>query len=221
MAIQDLPGVGRSTAAAIAAFCFGERAAILDGNVKRVLARQFDLSDEDQLWAKADSLLPRKDIGKYTQALMDLGATLCVRKNPRCGECPVRASCIARKQGRVDELPAPRARKPTPLRRATWYVYRSNGQVLLERRPGRGLWGGLWTFPEAPLYRGGKPRVLPPFEHGFTHFRLRVRPVLVEMKKIRPGDEAKGRLWIDVATARAAAVPTPVRALLACLPKAR
>jgi len=219
--IKEIPGVGRSTAAAIAVFAFGKRAAILDGNVKRVLARQFDISKEDDLWAKAERLLPRKNIERYTQALMDLGATLCVRKNPRCGECPVRAGCVARKQGRVDELPAPRARKATPLRRATWYVYRNNGQVLLERRPAHGLWGGLWTFPEAPLYRAGKPRALPAFEHGFTHFRLRIKPFLYEIKNKESRTAVPGRLWIDLETARAAAVPTPVRTLLASLPAAR
>ena len=219
-AIQDLPGVGRSTAAAIAAFAFGRREAILDGNVKRVLARRFGISGTRELWAKAEELLPETSIATYTQALMDLGATVCVRKNPRCAACPVRKDCVARTQDRIAELPPPRKKKILPLRKATWYVFRCNGQVLLERRPGRGLWGGLWTFPEAPLTRAGKPRPLPAFEHGFTHFRLRVRPVLFELKHSRIGDETKGRLWIDVETARAAAVPTPVRTLLASLPKA-
>jgi A/G-specific adenine glycosylase len=219
-AIQDLPGVGRSTAAAIAAFAFGRREAILDGNVKRVLARRFGISGSRELWAKAEELLPETSIAIYTQALMDLGATVCVRRNPRCAACPVRKDCVARTENRIAELPPPRKKKILPLRKATWYVFRRNGQVLLERRPGRGLWGGLWTFPEAPLTRAGKPRPLPVFEHGFTHFRLRVRPVLFELKNSRTGDDAKGRLWIDVETARAAAVPAPVRTLLACLPEA-
>src|SRR5688572_31494471 len=110
-AIGELPGVGRSTAAAIAAFAFGERAAILDGNVKRVLSRCFAVEEERRLWPLAESLLPRKGMETYTQALMDLGATVCTRTKPRCERCPVRNACAARKEGRISELPAPRARK--------------------------------------------------------------------------------------------------------------
>jgi len=212
--IQGLPGVGRSTAAAIAVFAFGKRAAILDGNVKRVLARQFDLSEESQLWKKAESLLPKKSIEAYTQALMDLGATVCVRKQPRCERCPVRAACVARKEDRIAELPAPRPKKVIPLIKTTWYIFLRGAEVLLERRPGKGVWGGLWTFPETRLYRTAKPRVLPTIEHGFTHFRLRVRPLLCELKKKQPGTAAPGCLWIDVADAVAAAVPTPVKRVL-------
>jgi A/G-specific adenine glycosylase len=219
--IQELPGVGQSTAAAIAAFAFGRRAAILDGNVKRVLARQFSISSEKDLWEKAEELLPTRNIEAYTQALMDLGATVCVRRNPRCGACPVRVGCVARKEGRIDELPARKAKKALPQRMATWYVFRLNGQVLLERRPGKGIWGGLWTFPETPLYRGGKPRPLPQIEHGFTHFRLRVQPLLCELRGKAARTEPPGRLWIDVDQAMNAAVPAPVRALLESISAAR
>jgi A/G-specific adenine glycosylase len=219
--IQELPGVGQSTAAAIAAFAFGRRAAILDGNVKRVLARQFLIASEKDLWEKAEELLPTRNIEAYTQALMDLGATVCVRRNPRCGACPVRAGCVARKEGRIDELPARKAKKALPQRRSTWYVFRLNGQVLLERRPGKGIWGGLWTFPETPLYRSGKPRRLPTIEHGFTHFRLRVQPLLCELRGKAARAEPPGRLWIDVDQAVNAAVPAPVRALLESISAAR
>jgi A/G-specific adenine glycosylase len=202
--IQNLPGVGRSTAAAIAAFAFGERAAILDGNVKRVLARCFG-HEKDQ-WALADRLLPKRDIETYTQALMDLGATVCTR-TPSCDGCPVKARCVARKTGRIDELPAPRPRKPLPLRRVSWFVYRHQGKVLLERRPSPGIWGGLWCFPEKPLLKGTTTR-LAPIEHGFTHFRLRIQPLLREARAEGAG------LWIDLDDALRAAVPTPVKNLL-------
>src|SRR6185295_2361299 len=130
------------------------------GNVKRVLARQFDLTEESQLWKKAERLLPAKNIEAYTQALMDLGATVCTRTKPRCAVFPVRTGCVARKEDRIGELPAPRKKMILPVRRATWYVYRKNGEVLLERRPGKGIWGGLWTFPETRHFRAAKLRTL-------------------------------------------------------------
>lgn len=229
-AIAELPGVGRSTAAAIAAFAFGARAAILDGNVKRVLARCFALDgDEKALWRLAERLLPHKGIEAYTQALMDLGATVCVRRNPRCEACPVTRQCIARKQDRVHELPAARRRKPLPQKSVTWLVLRHEGEVLLEKRPAPGIWGGLWSFPEAPARNmesycrtslGCEIRTmkkLEPLEHGFTHFRLRIRPLLCEVARKAPRTESPGRVWIDLADAAGAAVPTPVRKLLARL----
>ena len=220
--IRRLPGVGRSTAAAIAVFAHGERAAILDGNVKRVLARYCAIEGwpgekavEAKLWQRAAELLPKSDIETYTQALMDLGATLCTRAQPRCDACPVAPSCQARKRGRVARIPAARPRKPLPLKEAKWLVLRDGGRVLLERRPPKGVWAGLWSFPERPV-RGG--RELPTIEHGFTHFRLRIRPFLVERKpKIeRRRWLAEGRWW-PIGEALAAAVPAPVRRLLETL----
>ena len=234
--ISELPGIGRSTAAAIAVFAFGRRAAILDGNVKRVLARRFGIEGfpgeravETRLWKLAESLVPKRNVNAYTQGLMDLGATVCTKRQPRCGDCPVRRSCIARREGRTHELPAPRPKKAIPLKQATWLVLLKGGEVLLERRPSSGLWGGLWTFPEtsekdlaaycrrALGYAIGATRKLEPLEHGFTHFRLRVQPVVCEMRKPGLRAEAPGRLWLDLAAARSAAIPAPVRALLARL----
>jgi A/G-specific adenine glycosylase len=207
--IAQLPGVGRSTASAIAVFAFGERAAILDANAKRVLARCF--GTEDNLWARAERLLPERGVEAYTQALMDLGAMVCTR-NPECGSCPVKARCVARKTGRIGELPAARPRKVLPLKETTWFVYTSRGKVLLERRPSPGIWGGLWCFPEKAdaAFPVRSPKRLTPIDHGFTHFRLRIQPLLFEGKFA----EAHGRLWIDLAEAPAAAVPTPVKKLL-------
>jgi len=207
--IGGLPGVGRSTAAAIAVFAFGERAAILDGNVKRVLSRCYGITGEDELWLKAGRLLPPRNLATYTQALMDLGATVCTRK-PDCGACPVKVRCVARKTGRIAELPAPRTRKPLPLRRTNWYVYRHAGTVLLERRPSKGIWGGLWCFPERAVLKGVRPKRLEPFEHGFTHFRLRIQPLLYEVKSPQT---AEG-LWLHLNDAALAGVPAPARRLV-------
>jgi A/G-specific adenine glycosylase len=229
--IAELPGIGRSTAAAIAAFAFGERAAILDGNVKRVLARYFgvegwpgDKAVEEKLWALAEKLLPKRDIAIYTQALMDLGATVCVR-TPKCEDCPVKQACVAWRDARAGEIPAPRPRKPLPQKAVTWLLLLDRQQVLLEKRPAPGIWGGLWSFPEAPAKDIDRycsrtlgceiktRKELDALEHGFTHFRLRIRPLLCEVRKANQL-EALGRLWVDLDDACSAAVPTPVKKLL-------
>lgn len=230
--IVELPGIGRSTAAAIAVFAFGRRAAILDGNVKRVLARCFGVEGGQQQWQLAERLLPARAIRAYTQGLMDLGATVCTRANPACKRCPVATQCVALREGRIGELPAPRKRKPLPLRRATWLVLLHQGSVLLERRPGMGIWGGLWVFPELSERDNANARRsksfyrekfscevseslrLPSIEHGFTHFKLRVRPFRCTVRKILPRAEAPGRVWLDVDDAIRAAVPAPVKNLL-------
>jgi A/G-specific adenine glycosylase len=211
--IAELPGVGRSTAAAIAVFAYGERAAILDGNAKRVLARTFAVSDEDQLWRRAEGVLPRRHIQTYTQALMDLGATICTRMRPRCAECPVKGDCVAHQQGSIDRFPAPRAKRALPVRNVTWWVLLKNARVLLEKRPGSGLWGGLLTFPEVAQtgWQIAARRRLPVVEHGFTHFRLRATPILCRVEAARA---AKNQQWIALAQAARAAVPSPVRRLL-------
>jgi A/G-specific adenine glycosylase len=211
-AIAELPGVGRSTAAAIAVFAYGERAAILDGNAKRVLARTFGLSDEDELWRAAEGALPRRNIETYTQALMDLGASVCTRA-PQCGACPVAAGCSARQQGRIAELPAPRKRRELPQREVRWLVLRRNGAVLLERRPAPGIWGGLWCFPELSGRTPAGAKRFAPIEHGFTHFRLRIRPLVWEARNGAPPPVSGGR-WLGLEQAKRSAIPAPVKALL-------
>jgi A/G-specific adenine glycosylase len=206
--IATLPGVGRSTAAAIAVFAFGKRAAILDGNAKRVLARVFGVPQAD--WDLAERELPQQDVATYTQALMDLGATLCTRR-PDCERCPVKRSCVARREDRVEELPAPRMKKPLPQRATSWLILKYKDRVLLERRPSPGIWGGLWCFPEGR----GKGRKLGPIEHGFTHFRLRIQPLLCEVRRKPPAGAAQR--WMRIADIAAAAVPTPVRRLVSAL----
>jgi A/G-specific adenine glycosylase len=232
--IEEIPGIGRSTAAAIATFAFGRRAAILDGNVKRVLARCYGVEGwpgerevEAKLWRLAERLLPKDHVGVYTQALMDLGATVCIRK-PRCDVCPARRRCMARRENRAHELPAPRPKRAVPLRNATWLLLLHHRQVLLEHRPGAGLWGGLWTFPVASSARYAaqarelgcelsSTRELEPLEHGFTHFRLRIQPVLCQVNRTLTRAEAPGLLWVDVEDAVHAAVPAPVKKLVALL----
>ena len=216
-ALEELPGVGRSTAGAIAALAFGCRAAILDGNVKRVLARSFGVEGKPEQWALAEKLLPGRGIRAYTQGLMDLGATICKRDNPLCEGCPVADGCVARRENRIDELPAPRKAKPIPVRTCSWLVLRHEGRVLLERRPTSGLWGGLWTFPESRRSLGceiGRVRRGVRFDHVFTHFRLRVQPLYCEVRRVTPHAGEPGRKWFDIKAAASAAVPAPVRTLL-------
>jgi len=226
--LSALPGIGRSTAAAIAAFAFGQRAAILDGNVKRVLCRHFGIEGfpgqaavERELWALAERLLPDAGIEAYTQGLMDLGATVCTRSRPRCGDCPLATSCLARQEDRQDELPAARPRPKLPERRAGFVLISDGQRLLLERRPPHGLWGGLLVPPEgeaaAVLARFGlnaeNQRALAPLKHAFTHFRLTLEPVLCVVKPTATVNEA-GLQWVAIESAATAGVPTPIRKLI-------
>jgi A/G-specific adenine glycosylase len=237
--IESLPGIGRSTAAAIAAFAFGERVAILDGNVKRVLARRFGIEGfpgstkvEKVMWELADTLLPASESGlmeRYTQGLMDLGATVCTRGKPACGRCPIQADCVAFVTGRVSELPAPRPKKAYPTRQARWIVMRHANDILLERRASSGIWGGLWAFPELSdqdlqtYCRAeygcvlSQSLALPSFSHGFTHFRLEISPVLCSVERREPRAESSDRTWMHIEEAMVAAVPVPVRKVLSAL----
>ncbi|MES2739493.1 MAG: A/G-specific adenine glycosylase [Pseudomonadota bacterium] len=153
--LAELPGIGRSTAAAIAAFSGGVRAAIMDGNVKRVFARVFGIDAypgekrvEQALWLRAEALLPDTGIEAYTQGLMDLGATLCTRSSPDCPRCPLATRCVALATDRVKELPVRKPKKTSPEKHATMLVLIDRGQVLLELRPASGIWGGLLSLPE-------------------------------------------------------------------------
>ncbi|MEN6628386.1 MAG: A/G-specific adenine glycosylase [Sulfuricella sp.] len=229
-AVVALPGIGRSTAAAILAFAFGQRRAILDGNVKRVLARCFGIAGypgakavENRLWQKAESLLPDSGIGIYTQALMDLGATVCSRK-PVCADCPVAAACVAHNQGTVAELPTPRPRKPVPQKEIAMMILLHRGEVFLEKRPPVGIWGGMWSFPEAEVAdedylhrfcmegKAGMP--LPEMQHTFTHCRLRIVPRVFELTAAPAAMREPGGAWISPHDALQVAVPKPVRDLL-------
>ena len=219
-ALRALPGIGRSTAAAIVAQAYGRRAPILDGNVKRVLARRRRVAGPvsspvtlDELWRLAESHAPRDRAADYTQAVMDLGATVCRRRRPRCGDCPVRRGCLAFAAGDPERYPEAAPRRPRRLERRKFFVLVDpDGACLLEQRPPAGIWGGLWSPPErdADATVGGfldqagvdaglvdEIRAADVFRHGFTHFDLDVEPVYVRLKS-RPAAvrEDAGR-WID------------------------
>ncbi|MDD2743634.1 MAG: A/G-specific adenine glycosylase [Rhodocyclaceae bacterium] len=226
--LAELSGIGRSTAAAIAAFAFGQRAAILDGNVKRVLCRHFAIEEfpgktavDRKLWALAEELLPASEIEAYTQGLMDLGATLCTRSRPLCLRCPLAETCLARQQGRQGELPVAKPRATIPERRSTFVIISNGSQILLERRPPSGLWGGLLVLPEGDVDRViarlglqlESAQAIPAMRHAFTHFRLTLEPVLCRVSKNQCIAEA-GMTWVDVDKAADAGVPTPIRKLL-------
>ena len=233
-AIHALSGIGRSTAAAISAFAFGRRCAILDGNVKRVFARHFSVegdvkakSIEDRLWSLAEAELPRTEIESYTQGLMDLGATLCKRAKPACALCPVRKSCIAREQGRVELLPGKTTKRDVPHRQTRMLVIVSRGEVLLEKRPPTGIWGGLWSLPELAVeadiptmllsrygLTGRATREMARVDHGFTHFSLSIFPVEITPKKIPLRAMEPGLIWQNLDDAIDAAIPAPVKRIL-------
>ncbi len=237
--IETLPGIGRSTAAAVAAFAYGERSAILDGNVRRVFARHFGIEGDptskavlDTMWQHADAELPAPgppqqqadDMRAYTQGLMDLGATLCTRGIPDCGRCPVRGSCVALRQARQHELPTPRVRKAVPERSTHMLWVLHQGDILLERRPSPGIWGGLLSLPEfdgedvpAACRRlgvePGQIELLPAFTHVFTHFRLTATPWRINAQAIRLQEDAAHE-WLPAQALRKAALPSPIRKLL-------
>jgi A/G-specific adenine glycosylase len=241
--LAGLPGIGRSTAAAISAFSSGTRAAILDGNVKRVFARVFGVDEypgikpvEDALWRRADALLPLDEgIEAYTQGLMDLGATLCTRSRPDCGRCPLQDRCVAYATGRTAELPVRKPKKATPEKRAQMLVLIDRGQVLLEQRPGTGIWGGLLSLPEVDGHlaldedageldigavaeaaeRFGQveeTETLLPLQHVFTHYKLHIHPYRIGLAS-RAGTPA-GYVWWDMSRIEEAALPAPVKKLL-------
>ncbi|MFA6920913.1 MAG: A/G-specific adenine glycosylase [Gallionella sp.] len=225
--ILELPGIGRSTAAAICSLAYQERRAILDGNVRRVLARYCGVagspaikSVEEKLWTLAESLLPESGVDRYTQALMDMGATLCTRSRPKCESCPVQGDCVAFRTGRVAELPTPRQRRAVPERSATFLLAMAGRDILLEKRGSSGIWGGLWCMPQFDEEWGAYAQgwnvteqiVLPAFTHTFTHFKLHITPLLLRLPE-KP-IELRDAVWMDVNEALSAAIPTPVRQLL-------
>ena len=235
-AIQSLPGIGRSTAAAIAAFAFHQPQTILDGNVKRVLARHFLVEGwtstpaiEKKLWQLAESLLPQQDMIAYTQGLMDLGATVCTRSKPTCSVCPLSASCGALQEHRVATLPTPKPKKTTPTKKTTMLAILHHQQILLERRSEKGIWGGLYSLPEYEtdadirqiIQENFKAeidahRVLTPFTHVFTHFKLDIQPHAVEIRFL-PKSLPEKYHWHPLQEALQAAIPTPIRHILQIL----
>ncbi len=235
-AMAALPGIGRSTAAAILAQAYGQQHAILDGNVKRTLCRLFAIEGwpgssalEKQLWPLAQALLPDQRLPDYTQAMMDFGARQCRRSRPDCPACPFRQECQAFQNGRVSALPSPRPGKQLPQRTCVMLLLEGgDGELLIERRPPTGIWGGLWSLPQFDDRDGaerwasrlgrirGDGAELAPVEHSFSHFRLRIAPLrlAVHVTANQVADNHHSR-WLRRADILALGLPAPVRRLIA------
>ena len=237
-ALMALPGIGRSTAGAILAQAWGDRAPILDGNVKRVLARLHGIEGwpgtpavERSLWALAEAQLPDARLADYTQAQMDFGATLCTRHDPACVLCPLQERCVALREGRVAELPTPKPGKPLPERQSiVLWLEDALGRILLERRPPTGVWAALWSLPQAEDHArarawfessvgpgadfdAAEPAL--PIAHGFTHYRLQLHPLrwraLAPSHHVRENDDLR---WVHRDALGTLGIPAPIRRLI-------
>jgi A/G-specific adenine glycosylase len=233
--LARLPGIGRSTAAAIVSIAFDRRATILDGNVKRVLARYFAIQGapnesevERRLWQCAESCSPHSQCALYTQAIMDFGATLCTRHDPLCMHCPLQRGCAAFAQGRVSELPTPRKRPERPTRQVVMLLaVKPDGQVLLRRRPPQGIWGGLWSPPEFESTEAARDfcrtslqahhTLMQPMEqvrHAFTHFDLEIMPLRVNCSGAAAHEDEEGSLWYSAREPAQVGLPAPIATML-------
>ena len=233
--VVALPGIGRSTAGAILAIACGERHAILDGNVKRVLARYHAIEGwpsktavANELWAEADKHTPERRVADYTQAIMDLGATLCTRSKPRCVDCPFQADCTAHARGEETAYPGRKPKRAKPVRSTCMLIVRRGDRLLLEKRPPAGIWGGLWSLPEAESVaaasdwcsdRLGAPasriETWPTLRHSFSHYDLDIQPLLV-----RPGDASRtvadpaNTDWFEIGRVTGVGLAAPVKTLI-------
>ena len=235
-AISALPGVGRSTAGAILAQAFDLPYAILDGNVRRVLARHAGVEGwpglpkvQNQLWVLAEALLPAHRLADYTQAFMDLGSTLCRARTPECTRCPVSTDCIAYRDDRITQLPAPKPKRMRPRKQSTLFVItRNSDEILLERRAPAGIWGGLWSLPLGEInqawqerlqelgYVASQAQALASIDHAFTHFDLQLHPLRVELgQELNQVSESTSRTWIKLGHPETwPGLPAPIRKLL-------
>ncbi|PXX93641.1 A/G-specific adenine glycosylase [Marinobacter vulgaris] len=236
--LQALPGIGRSTAAAILAQAHQQRAAILDGNVKRVLARYHAIagwpgktSVLNQLWQRAEEHTPDERIRDYTQAIMDLGAMVCTRSRPACPSCPLQAGCEAYAKGETGLYPASKPKKSKP-EKTTWMVILEDheGRILLERRPPSGIWGGLWSLPEMdPAYSPeelpeaceeafgfncSEPELTSGFRHTFSHYYLHIQPARLTVHSSSQVKDMENHQWIHPDKALTLGLPAPIRTLL-------
>jgi A/G-specific adenine glycosylase len=241
--LQTLPGIGRSTAAAIAAFCWDERVAILDGNVKRVLTRALGFEGDlarpaevERLWQQAEALLPPREVGRYTQGLMDLGATVCLARAPDCPACPLRPLCVAHAAGRPLAYPVKTRRTKRAQRTDTWLWLTRGNAVWLVQRPPSGIWAGLWSLPEFASTQAalealtglpGVPRELPALLHRLTHLEWTLQPLHWPLPR-RTGAAVDRRLeglwpqgrWVPGCETPSLGLPAPLRRLLAAEPEA-
>lgn len=236
--LESLTGIGRSTAAAIIAQAFGKRAAILDGNVKRVLARYHAVPGWpgrtkvlNQLWQHAEEHTPDERVRDYTQAIMDLGAMVCTRSSPDCQACPVQAGCAAYAAGETGLYPGSKPKKEKP-EKTTWMLILEDreGRILLERRPPSGIWGGLWSLPELdPAYGTeelqeachqklgldcAEPELIAGFRHTFSHYHLHIQPARLTVTGQSSVADSDDQRWLHRDQALTAGLPAPIRTLL-------
>lgn len=236
--LQKLPGIGRSTAGAILALAFQQKATILDGNVKRVLTRFLGITEWpgeksvlEKLWKKAESLTPENRIADYTQAMMDLGATICIRGKPLCQKCPLEKNCIAHKLGIEKKLPQSKPKKVLPVRQASFFILQHQQEIILQKRPAAGIWGGLWSVPEFSGFIAEnaianycdqqfklKPQSIKIgkiFRHTFSHFHLDILPIYIGIKtKPLRIFESEQQIWYNLSTSQAIGLPAPIKKIL-------
>ena len=234
--VLELPGIGRSTAGAILSIAEKQPLAILDGNVKRVLARYFAVEGwpgtntvANQLWEYAESVLPQERNHHYTQAMMDLGATVCTRSKPRCDECPLQNQCIAYAQGNQVAYPGKKPKKVLPVRQVTMLIPFYRGSVMMRQRPMTGIWGGLWAFEEiessdqasikdwANKQFSHSPQLdfLEPFRHTFSHFHLDITPALLFLAELTQDRvQESNAQWFDLNTPLSVGVSAPTKLIL-------
>jgi len=241
-ALQTLPGIGPSTAGAILAIAFNQQATILDGNVKRVLARLHGITapinekaTENALWQLATHYTPKERVADYTQAMMDLGATFCTRSKPQCPACPFKKNCIAQQEALTHVIPQKKIAKKIPTKEATFLILKNDKLVLLCKRPSTGIWGGLYSLPEL----NGQPDIatinklcqkqfnltaidfkpLSPFRHTFSHYHLHIYPVIVETKKARAKImEDDQQIWYNPDKPKSVGLPKPIQTIMRDLP---
>lgn len=238
--VLALPGIGRSTAGAILTICFKKRYAILDGNVKRVLSRFFGVGDwlndpktVEKLWILSEENTPHKRVADYTQAIMDFGAMLCTRTKPNCDVCPLQTACEAKQSGQIENFAKTRPLLKNPKRatRLMMLVNPKNKLILLEKRPIKGIWGGLWSLPECGLRINIEKwchqtyglmvqttKTWPAFRHIFTHFELNIHPLLCEIKSpIKNTIQSNTYRWYSFKEIDTLGLPAPVKKLLTTL----
>ncbi|RUO64916.1 A/G-specific adenine glycosylase [Idiomarina ramblicola] len=231
--LEELPGIGRSTAGAIRSLGYGKYAPILDGNVKRVLARHFAIagwpgkaSVLKELWQLTEQLTPEKESGAYNQAMMDIGAMICTRTKPLCEECPVNNTCSAKANETIAQYPGKKPKKTKPVKATHMLIFRHNGHFLLEKRPQTGIWGGLWCFPQSDdeaqvtslaqrygLTEQGRQK-LPGFRHTFSHFHLDCYPLLIDVVSTDTQLNEHQYLWVKPDTNKGLGFAAPTVKLM-------
>lgn len=233
--LESLPGIGRSTAGAISSITWNQPAAILDGNVKRVLARFYAVEGwagqsavAKQLWTLAERNTPERNNAEYTQAMMDLGATVCTRSRPQCGACPLQNPCLARAEGRPEQYPGKKPKKTLPVRAVQMLMLQnSRGEVLMEQRPPQGIWGGLWSFPELSVEEDALAYAVDQWgpahlvdtwtshRHTFSHYHLDITPVSIQLQGHAARIAADDRfIWYDAGQPPSVGLAAPVKRLL-------